>query len=129
MMISPAIPTRIWPPGQPRTPPVALSGPPEPPPPDPSEDRYGGDAERDVADPAGHAVDALLGVVAGLGAVADRGAHEPPDRVAGQADRREDQERLAERLLRDRREGALLVRSSCRRSPKASLIARTPMIA
>ena len=109
MMIRPTIPMRIWPPGQPRTPPVALSGPPAAAAAGPDQDRDGGDEEQEVADPAGHAVDALLGVVARLRAVADRGAHEPPDRVAGHADGHEDQERLAERLLRDLREGALLV--------------------
>ena len=78
--------------------------------PGPDQDRDGGDEEREVADPADHAVEALLGVVGGLRAVADRGAHEAPDRVTGHADGDEDQERLAERLLRDLREGALLVR-------------------
>ena len=74
------------------------------------QDRHRGDAEHRVADAAREPVDALLGVVARLRPVADRRAHEPPERVAGQADRHEDQERLAERLLRDRVQRALLVR-------------------
>ena len=34
---------------------------------------------------------------------------EPPERVAGEAEREQDQEAAAERLLRDRRQGAVLV--------------------
>ena len=40
----------------------------------------------------------------------DRRPDEPPERVAAEADRDEGEQNLAERLMRDRMEGALLVR-------------------
>ena len=42
--------------------------------------------------------------------MADRGAHEPPERVAAEADRDEREQDLAERLVRDRLQRPLLVR-------------------
>ena len=68
------------------------------------------DAQRPVGEPAHDAAGAVLGVVlAALGTVADGGAHEPPEGVAGQADGHQDQQHLAERLARDGVERALLV--------------------
>ena len=62
---------------------------------------------REAAPEGGEAVEAR---VRALGAVAERGADEPPERVAAEADRDEREEQLAERLMRDRVQRALLVR-------------------
>ena len=48
--------------------------------------------------------------VGALGAVAERGAEEPPERVAAEPDREQREEDVAEGLVLDRAKRALLVR-------------------
>ncbi len=74
------------------------------------EDLDGDRREARVDDAAAESREPVEPGVGALGAVSQRRAHEPPDRVAGQTDRDQDQEHLAERLPRDRPHRSLLAR-------------------
>src|SRR5207253_5584301 len=72
-------------------------------------------AETGVDEAARECGDTLEAAVRCFGAVPEKRADEPPARIAREADRDEDQEHLAERLVRDRLERPLLARrlSAC----------------
>ena len=80
------------------------------------QDRDRRDAEDRVGDAAGEAGDPLLRVVARLRAVAERGAQQPPDRVAREADRHQHEQRLARPSASRSRRARPAGSSSCRRS-------------
>ena len=68
------------------------------------------DRERGIGDAAADGADPVeLAVLAVLRRVADEGLREPPQRVAGEADRGQHEQRVPERLVRDLLHRALLV--------------------
>ena len=73
------------------------------------EDLDRGDAETAVDEPAADAAETIERAVGRLGAVPERGAEEPPDGVAAEADRDDDEQEGAERLVGERPDRALLI--------------------
>ena len=79
------------------------------------QDLHGDRAESGIDEAARERGDAVEAAVRSFRAVPEKRADEPPARIAGEADRDEDQEHLTERLVRDRLERPLLARrlSAC----------------
>ena len=103
------MPTIHLPAGQSKTPPVSFLGSPALLPPDPSENLHRDPTKGSVHNPARKRSQAFKPTVRALGAVPDRSADQPPERIAAEGDRDQCQEDLPERLLGDRLERALLV--------------------
>ena len=104
------MPTIQVPAGQPSTPAVDFLTLPPLPPPAPSRISIAKDAHHAVSNAARERRHAVEARVRTLRAVPDRGANQPPEGVAAETDRDEREQDLAERLVRDRVQRALLVR-------------------